>query len=760
MRTLIRLEKGWRFLAGEHPELQNQAGVRSPGEMPWRIHGHAFDDSGWRVVDLPHDFVAEQPVLPSGTEAAGLALRAEDAMDDALFISRGSKAYGTAWYRTRFGINADLDRERVYLRCGGVMADATVWVNSLPMCQEQSGTSGFVVDITAALLDTTGEQTLAIRCNGNRAEGWWYEGGGLYREVEVLTVPHRHLEPEGIQIITDPDDETAPGATVTVHAAVVNPDASTRVTVTLIDPNGETVGSAEAKSDITGRRWSAALRLDHARRWSPADPARYTARVDLLHDGVVVDADEERFGVRTAVFDPVDGFRLNGIPTKLKGVCCHQDHAGVGIACPRDLIAFRLRCLQGLGANAYRSAHHPASRDLLELCDEFGILVLEEHRLLAPGESELDRFARMLRRERNHPSIIAWCIGNEPGFIQMDARMLRIVDRYRQIAAEFDPTRPLTCGWHTMDRRQETTDRQNRRHVTDVSEMLPTLRSLPLIGFNYSPNLWDDIRAACPDQPFVCTEASSSLRTRGAWPTDPDACTVYGEDSHEEVRLWGPKHWRAANKPGIAGLFVWTGFDYRGEPTPYRRWPAVASQFGLLDSCGFIKDNGRYFMCQWLDQPQVHLTPHGNLPVAPDTLVEVHAYSNCDRVELFLNEHRIGEADVRPGHVVDFTGVPYRPGRLRAVGYRGGKPVAEDVVQTTGKPAALHCRLMNPEVNRVPGATLIIAVAVIDADGRTVPTACLPVDIELAACRLLGTGNGCPTDHDPEQVPHRKTFNP
>ncbi len=760
MRTLTRLDRGWRFLAGEHRELQAQRGQRSPGEMPWRIHGHAFDDSGWQVVDLPHDFVAGQPVVASSAEAAGLALRAEDAMDDALFVSRGSKPYGVAWYRKRFRVDADLARERVFLRCGGIMADAQLWVNSLPMHHEPSGTSAFTIDITAALFDGEAEQTLAIRCDSGRAEGWWYEGGGLYREIEVITVPHQHLELDGIQIIAQPDDETAPGATVTVRAHVVEAGADSSVRVTLLDPDGQSVANDSAETAGSAALWSATLRLEASRRWSLANPARYTARVELLDGaGAVIDAVDERFGIRTAVFDATDGFRLNGIPTKLKGVCCHQDHAGVGIACPRDLIAFRLCRLQDLGANAYRSAHHPASRDLLELCDEMGIMVLEEHRLLAPGAYELDQFARMLRRERNHPSIIAWCIGNEPGFVQMDPRMLRIVEKYREVAAGLDPTRPLTCAWHTMDRRQENGDRQRRRHVHDVAELLPSLRSLPLIGLNYSPQLWDGIRAACPDLPFVCTEASSSLRTRGAWPTDPDACTVYGEDTHEEVRIWGPMQWRAANAPGVAGSVLWTGFDYRGEPTPYRRWPAVASQFGILDSCGFLKDNGRYFMSQWREEPQVHLTPHWNLPVELETPVEVYVYCNCERVALFLNGTRMGEAAVEPGHVVDFTGIPYRPGRLHAVGYRGGEVVAEDHVETAGEPAGLHCWVMNPEAVRGPGATLVIGVAVVDSEGRTVPTACLPVDLVLAGCRLLGTGNGCPTDHDPEQVPHRRTFN-
>lgn len=760
MRTLTRLDRGWRFLAGDHPELQPHRGQRSPAEMPWRIHGHAFDDSAWRVIDLPHDFVAEQPVLPSSAEAAGLTLRAEDAMDDALFVSRGSKPYGVAWYRLRFRVNADPDTERVFLRFGGVMADSRLWVNGLPMHREQSGTSTFTVDITEALFDGAAEQTLAVRCDADHAEGWWYEGGGIYREVELITVPRRHLALDGIQILAEPDSETSAGAAITVRAELVGGRAGDLVRVSLFDPDGESLVVASASAGQADGIWTASCRLEQARRWSLDHPALYTARVELLDGtGAVIDAAEERFGIRTAVFDPADGFRLNGVPTKLKGVCCHQDHAGLGIAVPRDLIAFRLRRLKELGANAYRSAHHPASRDLLELCDEMGILVLEEHRLIAPGAEELDQFTRMLRRERNHPAIIAWCIGNEPGFIQFDSRMIRIVERYKALAAELDPTRPLTCAWHTMDRRHEYGDKQKRRHVKDVAELLPMLRSLPLMGFNYSPELWDGIRAACPDRPFVCTEASSSLRTRGAWPTDPEACTVYGEDTHEEVRVWGPLQWRAANAPGVAGSFIWTGFDYRGEPTPYRRWPAVASQFGLLDSCGFLKDNGRYFMSQWRDEPQVHLTPHWNLPVVPGTPVEVHVYSNCERVELFLNGRSLGEKPVDPGHAVDFIGIPYQPGRLRAVGYRGDEEVAEDTVETAGEAAALRCWCMNPEVNRRPGATLVIGIAVVDEQGRTVPAACLPVDLDLTGCRLLGTGNGCPTDHDPEQVPHRRTFN-
>ena len=678
-------------------------------------------------------------------------------MDDHLFVSRGSKPYGKAWYRLHLPMPQQEEGRRHYLHFEGVLSNSTLWVNSLQVKREQSGTSAFWVEVTDFLF-YGGDNVISIQVDADFAEGWYYEGGGLYRPVHLVSVEESHFAPEGLWVQCTDVGVKGDRATLKVEVDLENPQEYDKVELRIFDPLGQRV-AVETQVVHQGSIGLWLISLSNTLPWSLTSPHLYRAEVELTRKGHTLDQCSTDFGIRHMAFDADRGFFLNGQSLKLQGVCCHQDHAGVGVALDGDILRFRLEKLKELGANAYRSAHHPASRQLLELCDELGILVLEEQRLFSSAPQQLDEFRRMIKRERSHPCIFAWSIGNEPGYLQMTDRAVRMARRFKAIAKEMDPTRPITLATHMVDHSQVTKPKQPKDHAPNLDALIRLSEEVDLFGMNYNPLRWPEFHAAKPQQPFFCTEASSSLRTRGAWPTDPPACTVYGENEEDDhFRIHAPDQWRATTKPWVAGSFIWTGFDYRGEPTPYRHWPAIASQFGLYDSCGFLKDNGRYFMCQWKDEPQLFLSPHWNLPVREGTPVEVHAFSNVEHVVLFLNDKKVAEGKVEKGHVLHLGKVRYHKGRLSAKGFRKQKVVVETEVVSSSEPRALKIWQMNPSTEIKKGNTLICGVEVIDGEGRFVPDACLPLNFEIQGAILLGTGNGNPTCHEKEQEPKRTCF--
>ena len=470
--------------------------------------------------------------------------------------------------------------------------------------------------------------------------------------------------------------------------------------------------------------------LKNIRLWSVASPYRYTLQTTVRVKGQVVDAYETRFGLRTLEFHPDKGFFLNGERIQLQGVCCHQDHAGVGIAVPDRLNHWRIAKLKEFGVNAYRSSHNPPTVSVLEACDSLGMLVMDELRVMSSSDEGLDQLRTIVRRDRNHPSIVIWSLGNEEPAIQGSEKGRMLAERMKQIQHKLDPTRPCTVA-------------MNGSWGTGFS------LAVDVQGSNYFKigNL-DEVHRQLPQLPCLLTEEASTLTTRGIYQTDESKdfhpsydkdCPGWGCRAQEWLRY-------VDERPYIGGAFVWTGFDYGGEALGYY-WPGIASNFGILDYCGFPKDAYWYYKAWWTDEPVLHVLPHWN-GLGTDS-VDVHVYTNLDEVELVLNGKSLGKRTVGKFDIPAWK-VKYAPGKLVAKGIKDGKKWTETVV-TTGKPIQLQLVSETGTTVKDGGNDIaILTVQTTDAKGRRVPTADNYVKLEVKNGRLLGVGNGNPSCHEPD----------
>ncbi len=460
-------------------------------------------------------------------------------------------------------------------------------------------------------------------------------------------------------------------------------------------------------------------------------PALHKLVTVVRRSGLVVDRVETPFGIRSAHFDPDKGFFLNGTRVELKGTNNHQDHAGVGVAVPDALQEFRIRRLKEMGSNAYRTSHHPPAPELLDICDRLGMLVIDENRLMGVNEVHTRQLDQMIRRDRNHPSVILWSLGNEEWGIEGDAKGARITTSMQDYANRLDPTRLTTAaisgGWGG------------------------TSTVVKAAGVNYIIKAHlDRQHAEFPWQVILGTEETTTNATRGIYFDDrPKAHLAPQEDGdsggNAEI---GWKQY--AERPYAAGVFFWTGFDYRGEPTPFD-FPAISSQFGILDTCGFPKDGFYYLKSWWGREDVLHVFPHWNWPGREGETIEVRAHSNLDEIELFLNGVSQGRKSMEPNSHLAWQ-LRYAPGTLLARGYRSGRLVLTREVETTGPVAALALQADRTNI-RADGTDLaVVTVSLRDQAGRIIPTANQRVNFDLQGPgHILGVGNGDPSCLEPDQ---------
>jgi beta-galactosidase len=446
--------------------------------------------------------------------------------------------------------------------------------------------------------------------------------------------------------------------------------------------------------------------------------------------------------VRTIRFDAEKGFFLNGQHVEIKGTCNHQDHAGVGTAMPDRLQYFRVARLKEMGSNAYRTSHNPPTPELLDVCDELGMLVMDENRRMDDSPAGLRELEAMIRRDRNHPGIFIWSIGNEEGTIQgSDTDGARIATAMQNRAHELDPTRPVTVamngGWG-----------RGFSKVIDV------------MGFNYIRNGSgaDRYHRDFPARPCIGTEEASTFSTRGEYANDTNACYIAAyDDNAPGYGATAERWWRLyVARPWLAGAFVWTGFDYRGEPSPFRQ--AYSSQFGIMDTCGFPKDNFFYYQAWWTDKRVLHLLPHWNWAGKEGQEIDVRCFSNCEAVELFLNGKSLGKQDMPRNSHLRWK-VNYTPGTLLANGWSNGKVVAREKVETTGPPVAVKLVPDRAEINADGEDVSLVLVAATDAVGRFVPVAENTISFAVTGGTIIGVGNGHPNSTESDKANERKLFN-
>lgn len=707
----------------------------------------AFDDSAWERIDLPHDWAV---ALPPRQDPTSTLVNSEDpaAAHGYTPLGRTDPQTSIGWYRRVLEIPAEDLGKRISLEFDGVFRDCIVFCNGHIVGRNGSGYCGFEVDLSD-VLDYGARNIIAVRVDATLGEGWFYEGAGIYRHVWLRTTDALHVPMDGVYVRSAWDGGDAQAL---VETELGNHGATPRqcsVVSVIRAPDGRIVAQASS-APITVepgvvQRVQQTLDLGTPAPWSPENPQRYTLSTRLLGDGRPCDATTTHFGVRRLQFDPQRGLLLNGAAYKLHGTNNHQDHAGVGTAIPDRLHEWRLRQLKSMGCNAYRSAHNPASPAVLELCDRLGLLLIDETRRMSSDDEAMAELTSMVRRGRNHPCVMLWSLGNEEPQM-VTARGARIVARMQRLVRRLDPSRPTTFA---MDKGFDDGVGQ----VVDV------------VGFNYRTTQMDAFHARHPQIPVYGSETGSTVGVRGNYRTDDVRGYARAYDLDYPWWASSAEAWWSyvAQRPYIAGGFVWTGFDYRGEPTPYNRWPNVASQFGILDSCGFPKDNYWYYRAQWTTAPVLHLFPHWNwdglLDERDNGMVDVWCHSNLDAVELLVNGVSQGLQQVPAYGHVEWR-VRYAPGRIEARGYRDGKQVLTQLRETVGAPAAVRLRCERANLLADAEDVAVVAVEIVDAKGRVVPTASDAVRFAVRGPgRLIGVGNGDPSSHEPDKADQRRAFN-
>lgn len=729
---MLSLDFGWKFHLGDVPfpviSGHNASYRNAKAGTAWGAAAPDFDDSNWPIVRLPHDWAVRQPLNPQAN------------------LSQGYRDRGIGWYRRAFRLS-DKDRGKALeLRFDGVATHCQVWLNGTLVHRNWCGYTEFSVDLTPFALYGEQVNQLAIRVDANAMEGWWYEGAGIYRHAWLIKRSPQHIITDGVHANPQPSQNDRWLLPVEVTTAnISNQPARLELEATLLDPAGKPVATAHAAgtaNPLAKTELRTQMEIRQPQLWSVDTPKLYSVRCKLRSDGKETDLVTTQCGFRTIRFDPKLGFFLNGAPLKIKGTCNHQDHAGVGVAVPDSLWEYRVRRLKELGSNAYRCAHNPPAREFLDACDRLGMLVMNENRNFNVSPEYLGQLEWLVRRDRNRPSVILWSVFNEESTqgTEMGYEMVR-----RMVAAvkRLDPSRPVTAAMSG-----------GHRAPINVSQ------AVDVVGFNYNQHVYDDFHRSNPNLPMLSSEDTSTFSVRGCQVTDPSANIIDEFDRHHAP--WGNTHrkaWRLiAERPFVAGGFVWTGFDYRGEPTPHQ-WPSTSSFFGIMDLCGFPKTAYYIHQAHWLsDQPVVRISPHWNAPADPAKPVHVMVITNGDRVRLFLNDQVVAESSVDPIDMAEFQ-IPYQPGTLRAEVFRNGKPWGSHQVETTGAAVALRITPDRPALWSSGNDAMPVTIDAVDAQGRHVPTAQPKVTFTVKGPgQILGVGNGDPNCHEPEHLAERSLF--
>ncbi|MGR6330624.1 beta-galactosidase GalA [Sphingomonas sp. XXL09] len=745
-RRITPIDDGWRFHLGHAADPAQDFGFGAShdtyaksGDAGTPVATPKFDDSGWATVRLPHDWANALPYErfgPPGSEADKTG-----SYQGFKPVGRRFPANSVGWYRRRLDIPATEAGRRLRLEFDGATRDVMVILNGFFVGRSESGYAPFSVDITDFAVPG-GDNILVVRCDVSLGEAWSYEGAGLYRHVRLVSSAPTHIRQWGVAV----RPEVGAGrATIRIATELVNDGPATTVTLhsAVIGPDGrrlaEVVEQQVALPAWGGRTVEQVATVADPQLWSPKTPHIHRLESAVIRDGMAVDADVTRFGVRTFRFDAKAGFFVNGKPVKIKGTCNHQDHAGVGFAVPDSLHRWRIEQLKAMGSNAYRSTHHPAPPAVLDACDELGILVLDETRQMSSNPEAIGQLERMIRRDRNRACVFLWSIGNEEVH-RATATGAAIARTMKRRIYELDGTRPITEAFNG--------------HFGEGASPV-----LDVMGFNYYLDGIDPFHAAHPDVPTIGTETASTVMTRGVYARDDKAQLVPAYDT--DFPRWAStaeRWWTLYDaRPWLSGGFVWTGFDYKGEPTPYESWPSNASNFGQMDSCGFPKDNYYYYKAWWGAEPVLHLFPHWDWAGREGQPVDVWVHSNGEAVELLLNGRSLGTKTVERGRHLAWS-VPYAPGRIEARSRHANGKRLVAVRETTGAPAAI--RLSSDRRRLRPGKVAVVRAAIVDGKGREVPTAAKLIKFALTGPgRILGVGNGDPRSLEADEAEQRSTFN-
>jgi len=729
-RDLILIDKEWRFSLGHlydtQKDFNHATGYFSYLTKTGYGDGPAaqgFDDRAWRKLDLPHDWAVEQSFSEKASFSHGFKTAGKNFPEKSI-----------GWYRKKINI-PETDKARIIsLKFDGVFRNSKVFFNGHYLGTEESGYNGFEYDVTA-YVNYGGENTIVVRVDASMEEGWFYEGAGIYRHVYLKKTNPIHVKENGTYVTSEIKENNAE---VTAEVTIENKGnykGSIEVIQSILDDSGKQI--ATVSENVTApdfykkTNYTSKLKVNNPLLWDIENPNLYRLITQIKQDEKIIDQYETSFGIRTIKFDAEKGFFLNGKAVKLKGTNNHQDHAGIGTALPDELQYFRIKKLKEMGSNAYRCSHHPPTPELLKACDELGMLVIDETRLMGINDYHLNDLKKMIERDRNHPSIFCWSVGNEEWNIEGGIVGERITNVMQGFTKGIDPTRPVTVGVSSGF----------RSGISSVVEIM---------GYNYMGNGDIDAhRNQFKQQPGMGTEEGSTFATRGIYFTDDAKHYQSAYDRKPRPSFYSIEEgWKFyAERPYLAGMFIWTGFDYRGEPTPYG-WPSVTSYFGMMDVCGFPKDNVFYLKSWWGNEPVLHIMPHWNWSGMEGKEIDVWVHSNCDEVELFQNKKSLGKKKMEQYGHLEWK-VKYTPGTLEAIGYKNGKKVLSEIQKTTDSPE--NIKLSVDKENQKNGDVVVVTVETTDKKGAHVPTSNHEMTFSIKGGKILGVGNGNPTSLEKDQ---------
>ena len=774
-RQTESFNSGWQFNLGDHPEASNIT----------------FDDNNWKSLELPHDWAIEGDFSEDHPSGSG----------------GGALPGGVGWYRKTFSLDKSHEGKKIFIDFDGVYMNSDVWINGVHLGHRPFGYISFRYDLTPHLTFDT-ENVISVRVdNSEQPNSRWYSGCGIYRNVWLTSVDPLYVDLWGVYVTTP--EVTNENALVNVRTTVKNEtpqEVNMRTETSILDASGKKVASASASGRLaagSSKEIEQTITVQQPILWSLENPSLYEVETRIFVDNKQTDHYVTPFGIRTFTFDAEKGFFLNGEHTKIKGVCMHHDLGCLGAAVNTRAIERQLEILKEMGVNGIRTAHNPPAPELLQLCDRMGFIVMNETFDMWRKRKTTYDYSRYFNewherdltdhilRDRNHPSVFIWSIGNEvleqwthadadtldiwqanlllnlkrdvTAFAREEGEQMSVnallTEKLADIVKRLDPTRPVTAG----------------NNETNPANHLFASGALDLIGFNYHGNDYPNVPANFPGKPFIATETTSALMTRGyyrmpgdsmyVWPvrwdipfTDPSyACSSY-DNCHTP---WGSAHEQAWNEVKnadfISGMYIWTGFDYLGEPTPF--WfPARSSYFGIVDLAGFPKDVYYMYQSEWTHKDVLHLFPHWNWKQGE--MVDLWAYyNNADEVELFLNDVSQGirrkEGDQH--HV--YWRLPFEPGRVKVISRKNGKDVLSKEIQTAGEPSQIRLTA-DRQVIRADGEDLsFITVEVLDEKGTLCPNATNLIRFSTEGKgQIVGVDNGNPTSLERFKASKRKAF--
>lgn len=731
-RVVLSMDKGWSFHLGDIEKTKEKThsfiyNTSKAGACPGAPQ-EDYDARDWSVVDLPHDWAIRQPFSEEGA------------------ADWGYKKAGKAWYRKVFAIPEKYRDKELTIEFEGIASHAVVYFNGSVMHRSFSAYTPFQIDISDRAHFGSRPNVLAVFVDADVWEGWWYEGAGIYRHVWLNVKNPVHIPQYGLSICMEEIEDNI--WKVNLYTNICNQthrDVEVRISTTLVDPDQElevninnegVVCEAGEESQVETE-----FTIEDPKVWDIEEPNIYEVITKVFIEDELVDSDKTVCGFRTIAMDPEKGFILNGRPVKLLGTCNHQDYGGVGVAVPDAIHEYRIERLKAMGSNAYRCAHGMPHKELLDACDKLGMLVIDENRNFETSEEGLEQLRTMVLRDRNHPSVIMYSIFNEEP-LQGTEEGMRMAHTMREEILALDDSRFVTGAMHN-----------------GIDLECSAVDSLDVCGINYQTDLYDAFHEKYPNMPVFASETTSAFSVRSCYENDAEKNMISSYD--DQPAEWGRTvraTWRdIMERDYMAGAFMWTGFDYLGEPTPHT-WPSVSSYFGLMDTCGYAKDAFYMAKAIFSKKPVCHVLPHWNHRGREGKPIRVMSHTNCDEAELIVNRKSYGRRKVDLYEQVEWE-VPYQPGYIELIGYMDGMKVAHDVKITTGDPVRLkivpwHRGMYNDGRDAMP-----VNIYAVDENGRGVPDASFEVDISVEGGIILGTSNGDPTCHEDFASGHRSLFN-